>query len=351
MKRALFRLRFSTALLSLGLMLGSGCTAFSTDSTEVGVRTKKIFGAGIDPHIYPPGATYFFTPFLSDWATFDIKLQNLEMTAAKDRGDRAGDDAVEFKTTDGNDIRVNVTVAWRIEPERAPHLLQRVGRSTAEIKEKLVRPACRTYVRDVLNELHSEEFYVSEKRFQKAQKALEKLRAELGPEGIVVEQMLLGEHSFNAEYQKVIQDRKLAEQNAERLKSEAQAAEAEAQRNLEKAKGDVQAQVAKAKGEAEQIHIAADREFYEKEREAKAILAEATARAKSIEKQNKAMAGAGGRTAVKLRIADALQGKPIMIVPAGNGAALQKLDLNRMLESIIAQEARSPSKSSSSSDD
>jgi len=329
----------------------SGCTAYSTDSTEVGVRTKKIFGAGVDPHIYPPGATYFFAPFLSDWATFDIKLQNLEMTSAGNRGDRAGDDAVEFKTTDGNDIRVNVTVAWRIEPEKAPHLLQRVGRSTAEIKEKLVRPACRTYVRDVLNELHSEEFYVSDKRFQKAQKALEKLRDELGPEGVVVEQMLLGEHTFNAEYQKVIQDRKLAEQNAERLKSEAQAAEAEALRNLEKAKGDVQAQVAKAKGEAEQIRISADRDFYEKEREAKAILAEATARSKSIEKQNKAMAGAGGRTAVKLRIAEALQGKPIMIVPAGNGASLQKLDLNRMLESIVAQESTRSSKRSSSSDD
>ena len=339
--------------LSLVAVLGSlsGCTAYSTDSTEVGVRTKKMFGAGIDPHIYPPGATYFFTPFLSDWATFDIKLQNLEMTSAANRGDRQGDDAIEFKTTDGNDIRVNVTVAWRIEPEKAPHLLQKVGRSTGEIKEKLVRPACRTYVRDVLNELHSEEFYVSEKRFQKAQKALEKLRTELGPEGIVVEQMLLGEHTFNPEYQKVIQDRKLAEQNAERLKSEAQAAEAEAQRNLEKAKGDVQAQVAKSKGEAEQIRISADRDFYEKEREAKAILAEATGRAKSIEKQNKAMAGAGGRTAVKLRIADALQGKPIMIVPAGNGASLQKLDLNRMLESIVAQESSRGSKRTSSDDE
>lgn len=351
MKRSIQHLILTAAALPLLLGLGSGCTAYSTDSTEVGVRTKKIFGAGIEKHIYPPGATYFFAPFVSDWATFDIKLQNLEMTATKDRGDRGGDDAIEFKTTDGNDIRVNVTVAWRIEPEKAPHLLQRVGRSTSEIKEKLVRPACRTYVRDILNELHSEEFYVSEKRFQKAQKALEKLRAELGPEGVIVEQMLLGEHTFNTEYQKVIQDRKLAEQNAERLKSEAQAAEAEAQRNLEKAKGDVQAQVAKAKGEAEQIQISADREFYEKEREAKAILAEATARAKSIEKQNKAMAGAGGRTAVKLRIADALQGKPIMIVPAGNGASLQKLDLNRMLESIVANEARSPSKKSSSDDD
>lgn len=340
-------------VLAMPVLLSSGCTAYSTDSTEIGVRTRKIVDPGIEQHIYPPGATYFFAPFMSDWTTFDIKLQNLEMIGGPVRTERATDDAIQFKTTDGNDISVNVTVAWRIEPEKAPHLLERVGRSTAEIREKLIRPACRTYVRDVLNELNSEEFYVSDKRFQKAQKALEKLRTELGPEGIIIEQVLLGEHSFNVDYQKVIHERKLAEQKGERLKSEAQAAEAEATRNLEKAKGDVQVQVANARGKAEQIRIEADRVYYEKEREAKAILAEATAKSKAIEKQNKAMAGAGGRTMVKLRIADALQGKPIMIVPAGNGASLQKLDLNRMLDSIVAQEATGgrASNSSSSSED
>lgn len=326
-------------LLVLCLPALLGCAAYSTDSTEVGVRTKKIFGAGIEQRIYAPGATYFFAPFVSDWATFDIKLQNLEMTRAPERGDRAGDDAVEFKTTDGNDISVNVTVAWRIDPQLAPKLLSRVGRSTNEVKERLVRPACRTYVRDILNELHSEEIYISDKRFEKASQALEKLRAELGPEGVVVEQVLLGEHRFHPEYEKVIHDRKIAEQNAERLKSEGQAAEAEANRNLEKARGDVQVLVAQAKGESEQIGIAADKSYYQNEREAKAILAERTARAKGIEKQNRAMAGAGGRTMVKLRIAEALQGKPILILPAGGGGSIQKLDLNRLIDAMVAQEA------------
>jgi regulator of protease activity HflC (stomatin/prohibitin superfamily) len=329
------------------LLLYGGCTAYSTDSTEVGVRTRKVWNAGIEhDHKYPPGATYFFVPFLSDWATFDIKLQNLEMTISKDRGDRTGDDAVEFKTTDGNDISVNVTIAWRVDPDKVAYLLQHVGHSTNDIKEKLIRPACRSYVRDILNELHSEEFYISDKRFQKATKAMEKLTAELGPEGIVIEQVLLGEHRFHPEYEKVIHDRKIAEQNAERLKSEAQAAEAEQTRNLEKARGDVQVQIAEVKGQQERIRINADKNFYESERNAKALLVEATARAKGTEKQNKAMAGAGGRTAVKLRIADALVGKPIMIVPAGNGASLQKLDINQIFESILAQEGTKPTKAS-----
>jgi regulator of protease activity HflC (stomatin/prohibitin superfamily) len=319
-------------------LLCSGCTARSTDSTEIGVRTRKIFGAGIEERVYAPGATYFFFPFLSDWATFDISLQNLEMTASVGRGDRAGEDNVEFKTTDGNDIKVNVTVAWRIDPAKAAHILARVGSSTAEVKERLVRPACRAYVRDVLNEMHSEQYYISSKRFEKVGHAAAKLRQELGPEGIVIEQVLLGEHRFHAEYERVIHDRKIAEQNAERLKSEAQAGEAEQNRNLERARGDVQVAVAKAKGEAEQILIGAEKRFYEKDRESQAILAEKTARAKGIERQNKAMAGAGGRTMVKLRIADALQDKPIIVLPAGNAVGLQRFDVNKLIEGVMAQE-------------
>ncbi len=335
-------------LILLSILPSGACTSYSTDSTEVGVRTRKIFGAGVEQSVYAPGATYFFTPFLSDWAVFDIKLQNLEMSSAQSRGDHAVDDPVEFKTTDGNDIRVNVTIAWRIDPNKAPQLLQRVGHSTNDIRDKLVRPACRTYVRDAFNELHSEEFYNTDQRNQKGNKAKDKLNQELGPEGIVVEQVIVGQYYLNPEYQKVIHDRKIAEQNAERLKSEAQAVEAEQSRNLEKSKGDVQVQVAQSKGESEQIRIAADRDYYKKEREAKALLAEATARAKGIEKQNKAMAGAGGRTAVKLRIAEALTGKPIVIVPAGSGASLQKIDINRLYESVIANEATHGSSKSDS---
>lgn len=213
----------------------------------------------------------------------------------------------------------------------------RVGRSTEEIKEKLVRPACRTYVRDLFNELDSERFYNAEKRLQKGSQAHDKLKNELGSDGIIIEQVIVGQYYLNPDYQRVIHDRKIAEQAVERIKSECQAAQAEQSRNLESAKGDVQVQIAQARGEAQQIRIIADRDLYQKEREAKAVLAEAQGRAKGVEKQNQAMAGAGGRTAVKLRIAESLTGKPIIIVPRGSGASLQTLDINRFLGSIITK--------------
>ena len=332
-------------LCLLPLLTQLGCTTYTTDSTEVGVRTRKIFGAGIEQKVYDPGATYVFFPWLSDWATFDIMIQKLEMTSAKERSERSGDDAIVLKTIDGNDISIDITVTWHINRDQAPYILARGGRSTAIIKEELVRPACRAYLRDAFNELHSEEFFDRKRLLEKAEKAKKKLTEELSGEGIVILDVMPVEQRFNPEYERVIHERKIAEQNAERLKSEAQAAEAEQSRLLEKARGDVQAQIAEAKGRVERIRISADRALYENERSAKALLVEATARAKAIEKQNKAMSGAGGRTAVKLRIAEALAGKPILIVPAATGTNIQKLDVTRIVEAVIAKEATSSSSS------
>jgi hypothetical protein len=51
-----------------------------------------------------------------------------------------------------------------------------------------------------------------------------------------------------------------------------------------------------------------------------------------VRKQNEALAGQGGRTLVKLRIAEALEGKQILFLPGGGKAgALQTTNLNDLL--------------------
>jgi regulator of protease activity HflC (stomatin/prohibitin superfamily) len=321
----------------------AACTFHNTDSTEVGVLTRKIsvFGkAGVQQETYPPGATYTFPAFITDWNVYNVALQNLEMVQAVDRGDRQGRDDIEFKTHDGNDIRVDVTVAWRIDQVKTPYMLERVGGSTAEVKENLVRPACRSIVRDVLNTMTSEEFYVSDKRFQKAEEARMKLAAVLGPEGVIVERVIMGEHHFHPDYEKVIHDKKLAEQTAERMVSEGHAAQQEALRNLETARGQVAQKIATAQGALDQVKLAADADYFRAQRESEAILAEKRAHAKGVAKQNQAMSGAGGRTMVKLHVAEALAGKQIVFLPGGGrGGALQTTNLNDLLTRFAAASA------------
>lgn len=332
----------TTVTLALGLtvLVTQGCTCHSTDANEVGVLTRLVapFGdKGVQTEVYASGATYLFPPFITDWNTFETKLQNLKMTKAPD--DNGVVDDVEFKTVDGNDISVDVTVAWRIDPAKAPLILQKVGESTSDVQERLVRPAARAYVRDSLNRLKSEDFYVADRRFAAAEEAHKHLITSLAPEGVIVEQVILGVHRFNPAYEDVIREKKLAEQNGEKLKSEALAAAEEAKRNLESARGRVAQQIAQANGELAQAKLAADAQLVQSKNEGEASLAEAKSRAQGIEKENAALGGAGGKTMVKLRIASALQGKRIILVPSGKGANLQTLDVNQLLSATVARKA------------
>jgi regulator of protease activity HflC (stomatin/prohibitin superfamily) len=337
-----------------GLSGLGGCVSQSTGETEVGVLVCKISlgcaSKGVQRDLYPPGTTNFFAPFIRDFYTFDTKVQNLEMRADSKGGDRAERDDLQFKTTDGNDISMDVTVSWTIDPKRAPDLLEDVGTSAQEVKENLVRPVARTLVRDVLNELDSEAVYNSDKRFEKAEKAKAVLSTALGRYGILISQVILHEHRFAPEYEKVIHDRKLAEQRAEQLKSETEAAAQEAVRNLESARGQVAAHIAAAQGTLAQARLEADAQYYQQQQNADAILAERTAEAQAIAKRNEALRGTGGRAMVKLKIAEALAGKQIVLVPGGpSGVGLNKLDVNQLLRQVIANEATKPEPDADSS--
>ncbi len=203
------------------------CVSHKTGDNEVGVLVCKVaFGCeskGVQRTVYPSGTTNFFAPFIRDFYTFDTRIQNLEMNSQAAGGDRHGQDDLEFKTTDGNDITMDVTVVWQIDPQRAPDILEAVGDSTAAVKEKVVRPMARTLVRDVLNELTSESIYNADKRFEKAEEARRVLAEAMAPYGVIVSQVILHEHHFHPEYEAIIHERKLSEQRAEQLKSEAEA--------------------------------------------------------------------------------------------------------------------------------
>lgn len=323
-----------TLLLVLAL-LTSGCVVpHSTASTEVGVRTAKVAlleKKGVQDQIYEPGGTHFFAPIVNDWNVFDAALQNLEMTREANSGARMGDDSLHFKTVDGNDISVNVTVAWRIDPTMAPYLLEFVGQDTAEVGERLVRPVSRTVIRDILNELASEEYYDASIRFQKAEEARDRLAHYLKADGVVVEQVLLGEHKFNDAYEGIIRDKKVAEQHAARLQSETEAAREQMLRELEVQKGLVNQTIEAARGETEKKKLSADGIFYERERQAEAILAEARAYSEGLKAKARALQGAGGAAQVKLKLAEALKGVPIVFLPANSGVDLRTTDVNALL--------------------
>ncbi|MGD2272056.1 MAG: SPFH domain-containing protein [Desulfobacterales bacterium] len=324
--------------LTTALLFTQACVFHTTGETEVGVRTKKlafIGKKGVEDKVYAPGSTYFFLPYINDWHTFDTKLQNLEMTFEKGRGDRKSRDDLLFKTIDGNDISLDVIIAYQIDPSKAPYILQYVATDNKSLREKIVRTVARSKPRDVFGELKTEEFYVANKREFQAQRAKDILQEILGPMGVMVISVLTKDYRFNEEYQKAIEDRKIADQQAEKNKSAQRAATEEYKRKLEQAKGEVNKMIAKVDGEYLQAKIESDAYYQKQQLLAKAITAEGVAQAKGIREMNKALTGIGGEALVKLKIADALQGKRILLLPVSEGGMnLRTMDMNQLIQTL-----------------
>jgi len=325
-------------MLLLSLPFLAGCVPHSTGDTEVGVRTRKIgifAPRGVEEHVYEAASTYFFLPFVNDWHTFDTKLQNLEMTYEEGRGDRRGQDDLVFKTIDGNDIGLDVIIAYRIDKKKAYHIVQFVATEDRLLREKVIRTIARSKPRDIFGELKTEEFYKADRRETQAQKAKDVLQEMLDPMGIIVEKVLTKNYRFNPQYQKAIEDKKVADQLVEKNKS-AQAASRELyKRKLEEAKGEVNKMIADADGEYRKAQIEAD-VYYEKQQLlAEAIRTEGIAEAKGIQEMNNAMLSAGGEAFVKMQIADALKGKKIVLLPVSEGGMnLKTTDINQLINML-----------------
>jgi len=336
MKNALF------AVSIAALLFATACTPHTTEATEVGVRFNKITGS---TEVAAPGATYFFMPIVNDWAKFDVSTQSLIMTARVDEGDRKGKDDLRFKTRDGNDIETDVTVRWRIDPSTAAKTWQLVAPSTNAIRSRLVRPLARSYVRDVLNRLDSEEFYNPDLRFRAANDATKLLAAHLAPYGIIVEQVILGDFSFKPDYQSLINRRKEAEKQAEKLEAQILATDESNKANVQQKLAELTEQLTRTEGELEQAKKTADAYLFRRQQEAQAVIAEKSAVAEGVRKERTSLNGSAGDAYVSLQLIDALQKKEIRQIPKlPNGNVI--IDGNKLLQQLgvlrVLQEQQQP---------
>ncbi|HSS76761.1 MAG TPA: SPFH domain-containing protein [Thermoanaerobaculia bacterium] len=322
--------RLTILALTLAALALAGCTPHTTQATEVGVKFNKLT-RNYEP--LPPGATYFFMPLINDWQTFDISLRSLVMTARSEQGDRQGKDDLRFKTRDGNDIETDVTVRWRIDPTQVADVWQNVAPDSDTVQERLVRPLARTYVRDVLNRLNSEDFYNPRLRFAAANDATRTLSERLSHYHVVVEQVLLGDFAFKPEYQKLINGRKEAEKTAEKLEAEILATQERNKTNLQSKVAELTESLTRTQGELEQAKRAADAYLVQHQQDAQATLAEMTAQAEGTRKERAALNSSAGDAYVNLKLIEALQKKELRQIPKLPGGNII-IDGNKLLQQL-----------------
>lgn len=327
------------ALLLLGAMSLSGCG--TTTSTEVGVRTSllTLFGKRGESEVYAPGGVYFFLPVVNSWTTLPIAQQNLLMNNNPAEGDRPVPDEITFKTKDGNNIHIDVNLMWRIDPKRAADIVFHVGQSVDEIKERVVRPVSRSVIRDVFNEISSEEYYHVTVKNQMADKAKVALAKAFEPYGLLVDMLQVQQHRFDAEYQGAINAQKQAEADVQTLGEQQKNMFAQKKSEVEAKRSLWNQQIEDSLGTAGRLRNEADAYYQTKTNEAKAIVAVAQAEAEGVRKEAEALGKLGGDAYVKMQVSQMLAKKRILLVPGSN---VSTMDVNTMVDFLLGRQKPAP---------
>ncbi len=318
------------------VVLGLG-SFHRTGTNEVGVRTRKLgFKKGVDAEAYQPGSTYMFLPFVNTWDTFDTKLQVVEMTGEAGKGDRVGNDELEFFTKDGNPINLDLIVSYQIIPDKAPYIRQFVAEDMDELKNKVVRGIARARSRDAFGVLETQQFYDATQREQAAEKAKTYLNEILNEEfGVKVVAVSPKDYRFDDRYSSEIELKKLAEETTKQLDNKYASQTEKNAMLLNQAIAYQNEQEKLADGEYNRAVIDADAYYTEQSNLADAILTEGKNQAETITKLREAMASEGGDTLVKMEMIRSLQGKEIKMLPYSTGAAGNQLmvgDMNEFAE-------------------
>lgn len=196
---------------------------------------------------------------------YSIARQTYTMSSSSDEGQYTGDDSVAARTSDGQEIFVDASVIYAINPERVIDVhISWQDRYT----EELVRPQARGIIRNVISQYSVEEV-VSTKRFELLNEISEALRQKLDDNGLLLVDFVLRNITFTPEYAYSIEQKQIAEQQAlqarfvvEQKKQEAeqarQVAQGQADAAVIQAKGAAEARIIEARAEAEALRLIAE---------------------------------------------------------------------------------------------
>jgi regulator of protease activity HflC (stomatin/prohibitin superfamily) len=331
--RVLWVLGASLLVLLVGY---NSCTTYVKPGEEGVKQIKFGLGKGIEPFVYGTGLHYVGVG--ETMHRFPVRLQVLELSNSRSEEDLEGHriaPGVNIQTSEGYAVQLDLTVLYRIaDPLK---VMQTIGPGRL-FEDSAVIPRAQQDLRRALGELDAEDFYRGDKRVQKARAAQQALEAELKDKGIEVVQVLIRRYTYDQRYQQAIEQRKIQDQTVYKNEAEAKSASAAAAKNKIVAEGAAAVQVELARGEAEVKKLEADADLYRRKKAADGDLLVKLAEAQGTELENQALRGAGSENMVGLRMADALRGTRLIVLPTDGEGAMNPLDLKTLLKRFDVKE-------------
>jgi len=235
---------------------------------ERGVVISAVAPKGYREEALQPGLRWV-VPFLENVVTYPISRQTYTMSIAPSEGAIAGDDSVVARTSDGQELFIDASVIYSIDPDKVIDVhINWKNRYTDE----LVRPQSRGIIRDAASQFGVEEVVTSQRDvFKSSMEAI--LRQKMSDNGLILVDFVLRNITFSPEYAASVEQKQIAEQQAQQAKLVVEQRKQEAEQARQTAQGQADAAVIAAEGRA------------------KARLIEAEADAKALELIAAALAG------------------------------------------------------------
>ena len=213
---------------------------------ERGVVISALQPTGYRLQPLQPGLRWII-PFFENVVTYPISRQTYTMSIATSEGSIQGDDSITARTADGQEIFVDASVIFAIDPAKVVQLhIDWQDRYTNE----LVRPLARGVIRDVVSQYKVEEV-VTSKRVEMTTTISDEMQQKLEDNGLSLVNFILRNITFSPEYAASVEQKQVAEQQAQQAAFVVEQRRQEAEQARQVAQGQADAVVINAKGAAD----------------------------------------------------------------------------------------------------
>ncbi len=234
------------------LLTSIGAGLIFVEPDELAVVVTVLGEGGIRPDPLESGL-HWIIPFAERVERYPKVNQNYTMSSTPDEGAVSGDDSIQVRTKDGQQVYIDASVLYAVDPNK---VVQLYSTWRFDYEDQLVRTQARGVIREVASQYGVEEI-VSTKRAEMEQLITDQLLKIFSENNLIMRDFVLRNIRFSDEYAAAVEQKQIAEQQAQQAAFVVEQKKQEAEQARQVAQGAADAAVIAAKGEAESLLIQA----------------------------------------------------------------------------------------------
>ena len=242
-------------LVTALLLTTAGAGLVFLQANEYGVVISAFAPKGYRETTLTPGL-HWIIPFVESVQKYSIARQTYTMSSTTSEGSVQGDDSIQARTKDGQQVFIDASVIYAADPAQ---LIQLHINWQNRYEENVVRPVARAAIRNAVSQFGVEEL-VSTRRGELEQAIRTEIETKLKANNIIMSDFLMRNIRFSDEYAAAVEQKQVAEQQAQQAKFVVESKKQEAEQARQIAQGQADAAVIAAQGAAEARLIEAEAE-------------------------------------------------------------------------------------------